>query len=82
MEIVDLQSDIEDHLQEVQRGLYEQEHGHAIEHVGLFDDEDPHATFVSYARKYQPNSEIRTHTPPKLPSKAVQVHSHPIFQAC
>lgn len=75
MEIVDLNSDIKDHLRDVKIGLQEQQAGQGIEHIGLFDDEDLHATFVSYARKYQPNSEIRTHTPPKLPIKMVQVCS-------
>lgn len=73
IEIVDLNSDIDDHLRDVEVGLMEQQEGHAIDHTTLFDDESPHATFASYARKYQPNSEIRTHTPPKLPIKLVQV---------
>jgi hypothetical protein len=73
MEVVDMNSDIEDHLREVALGREEQAQGQAIETTALFDDMDPHATFVSYARKYKPNSEIRTHTPGKLPSKIVQV---------
>jgi hypothetical protein len=75
MEIVDLNSDIADHMREVQHRFLEQQDGQAIGHMGLLDDEDPHATFFSFARKYQPNSEIRTHTPPKLPCTVVQVVS-------
>lgn len=75
MEIVDLNSDIEDHLKDVHFGLVEQQQGQGIERVHLFDDLDPHATFVSYNRKYQPNNELRTHTPAKMPLNAVQVNS-------
>lgn len=73
MEIVDFNSDIKDHIRDVSEGLQEQQEGQAVEHISLLDDEDPHATFMSFTRKYQPNSEIRTHTPPKLPIKIVQV---------
>ena len=73
IEIVDLNSDIKDHLRDVEIGLFEQQEGQAVEQSQLLDDELPHNTFASYARKYQPNSEIRTHTPPKLPIKLVQV---------
>ena len=73
LEIVNLNSDIEDHLREVEMGQMEQEIGQAIEQVPLYDDMDPDSTFFSYSRKYQPNEEVRTHTPPKLESKMVQV---------
>lgn len=73
IEVVNLNSDIEDHLREVEVGQFEQEVGQAVDQVPLYDDMDPDATFFSYGRKYQPNEEVRTHTPPKLESRMVQV---------
>lgn len=81
-EVVDFNSDIEDHLREVALGRLEQQQGQALESTALLDDMDPHATFVSYARKYKPNSDIRTHTPAKLPSKMMQVHLMHAPHAC
>ena len=73
VEVVDFNSDIQDHLNEVDVGLLEQEIGQAVEQVPLFDDMNPSTTFFSYGRKYRPNEEVRTHTPPKLEAKMVQV---------
>eukprot|EP00892_Ulva_mutabilis_P002530 jgi/Ulvmu1/12278/UM087_0012.1 len=72
LEVVDLNSDIEDHLNEVEVGQLEQQIGQAVETVSLFEDMDSRTTFFSYGRKYSPNEEIRTHTPPKLEARMVQ----------
>ena len=76
VEVVKLNSDTEDHLNEV--SLLEQPTGQAVEQVPLFDEMNPSTSFFSYGRKYSPDEEVRTHTAPKLEAKRVLVTVPPL----
>jgi hypothetical protein len=73
LEVVDYVDDIEDSERTLAIRTAQQQMGY-FESPSLWDDESAATVFTSN-RKFSPNSEVRSHTPPKLPSRMVQVGS-------